>query len=596
MASIAETSRVHPNVKLGSNVVIEDFCIIGYPPKGYESGELKMVIGDNTIIRSHAVLYAGTTIGDNCHIGHSVFIREHVEVGNGSSIGVNCIIEHHCTLGENVRMQGQAGLCEYTTVEDEAWVGPRVVTTNVMHPTCDRAKECLSGPTIGKRVIVGANACLAPGIEIGADSFVSASSMVTKSVEDGAIVFGNPAKKISRVEKVKCGFDMVKESPYPRGKQVLNDFGQMQVPLMDLGAQYQSLKQELRIAIDRVILNSRFINGKEVGEFEQAFAKYCGVKHAIGVGNGTDAIVLALKAMGIGEGDEVITSPHTFIATVEAIAVVGAKAVFVDIEMVRYTLDPQKFEAAITSKTKALIPVHIYGQPADMAGLMVIAQKYNLKVIEDCAQAHGAQDNGTIVGQWGDAACFSFYPGKNLGAYGDGGAVVTNDEALSSRIRMLKDHGRNKKYTHDLIGMNSRLDTIHAAVLNVKLKKLPKWNKDRNNAASYYNEKLQGVPVRCPTVADGVDHVYHLFVIRTDSRDSLQEYLKANGVATGVHYPLPLHLQPAMSELGYHKGDFPLTEELAGEILSLPMFPEITKQQQDYVVEQIKNYFNGRGE
>ena len=594
MATIAETSRVHPNVKLGENVVIEDFCIIGYPPKGYASGDLELVIGDNTVIRSHAVIYAGTSIGKNCHIGHSVFIREHVEIGNGSSIGVNCIIEHHCTLGENVRMQGQAGLCEYTTVEDEAWIGPRVVTTNVMHPTCDRAKECLNGPTIGKRVILGANACLAPGIEVGADSFISASSMVTKSVENGAIMFGNPAKKVSRVEKVTCGFDMVSESPYPRDK-VKQATAHQQVPLMDLGAQYQALKQELRMATDRVVLNSRFINGKEVGEFEQAFADYCGVKHAIGVGNGTDAIVLALKAMDIGEGDEVITSPHTFIATAEAIFAVGARPVFVDIDQVRHTLDPEQVEAAITDKTKAIIPVHIYGQPADMTALMAIARTHNLKVIEDGAQAHGAKDDGKIVGQWGDAACFSFYPGKNLGAYGDGGAVVTNDDALAARIRMLKDHGRNKKYTHDLIGVNSRLDTLHAAVLNVKLKKLSKWNQARNDAAAYYREKLQDLAVRCPVADEGVEHVYHLFVIRTAERDALQQYLKEHGVATGVHYPVPLHLQPALSDLSYQEGDFPRTEALANEILSLPMFPEITTQQQDYVVATISDFFKNRG-
>jgi len=594
MATIAETSRVHPNVKLGENVVIEDFCIIGYPPKGYDSGELELVIGDNTIIRSHSVIYAGSSIGQGCHIGHSVFIREHVEVGNGSSIGVNCIIEHHCTLGENVRMQGQAGLCEYTTVEDEAWIGPRVVTTNVMHPTCDRAKECLNGPTIGKRVILGANVCLAPGIEVGADAFVSASSMVTKSVEDGAILFGNPAKKVSQVEKVKCGFDMVSESPYPRNKEKLEQ-PQPQVPLMDLGAQYQALKQELRMATDRVVLNSRFINGKEVGEFEQAFAEYCGVKHAIGVGNGTDAIVLALKALNIGAGDEVITASHTFIATAEAIVAVGARPVFVDVDEVRFTLDPEKVAAAITENTKAIIPVHIYGQPADMSALMKIARENNLKVVEDGAQAHGAKDDGTTVGQWGDAACFSFYPGKNLGAYGDAGAVVTNDDALAARIRMLKDHGRDKKYTHDLIGVNSRLDTLHAAVLNVKLKRLNKWNKARNNAAAYYRENLQNIDVRCPVAAEGVEHVYHLFVIRTADRDALQQYMKERGVATGVHYPLPLHLQPALAELSYKRGDFPLTETLAEEILSLPMFPEITTQQQDRVIAAISDFFKDKG-
>lgn len=590
-ASVAPTAIVHPNVKLGKNVVIEDFCIIGYPPKGYQPGELETVIGDDTHIRSNTIIYAGAALGSHCHVSHYVFIRENTNLGDHCSVGVNVVIEHHCQIGNNVRLQAQAGLCEYTVLEDDVWLGPRVITTNVPHPTCDKAKECLNGPVIRRGAILGAAVTVSPNLEIGERVLVGAGSVITKSTEDGAILFGVPAKKIGEVEGVKCQYELMPQSPYKTDGAAPTDAPARRVPFADLGAQYQRHKQEFRLAMDRVILNNRFINGQEVAEFEQSFASYCKTAYAIGVGSGTDALELALMGLGIGQGDEVITTPHTFIATAEAIALSGATPVFADIDPLTYQIDPAALESKITAKTKAIIPVHLYGHPAPMPEILAIAKKHGLRVIEDVAQAHGATINGQTVGGIGDVGCFSFYPGKNLGAYGDAGAVTTNDSELAARIAKLRDHGRSTKYLHEIVGRNSRLDTLQAALLNVKLKHLPKWTAGRQAAAAYYREKLADLPLTLPAVAEGCEPVYHLYVVRCQDRDGLSAFLKANGIDSGVHYPTPLHLQPALAYLGYSAGDFPRTEEAAANILSLPMFPEITRDQIDYVAATIQRFF-----
>lgn len=580
--------KVFPNVRLGKNVIIEDYCIIGYPPRGTKPGELETVIGDNTIVRSHSVIYAGVTIGDHCQIGHSVFIREQTRIGNHSSVGMNVILEHHCLIGNNVRIQGQAGLCEYTIVEDNAWIGPRVITTNVLHPTCDRAKECLSGPIIRKGAILAANVTICPDLEIGENAFVGAGCVITKSVPADTVMFGNPARKVGSVWEMTCKYDMMKgESPYQPEKPVEEV---KKIPLVDLAAQHQNLKQDLRLAIDRVVLNTRFIQGKEVREFETEFASFCGVAHAVGVGNGTDAIAIALRALGVGREDEVITTPHTFIATAEAILAVGAVPVFVDVDQTTYTLDPSKIAERITHRTKAIIPVHLYGNPAAMKEILAVAKKYHLKIVADAAQAHGSELDGKPISQWADATCFSFYPGKNLGAYGDAGAVVTDNAELASKIAMLRDHGRATKYEHLLVGVNSRLDSIQAGILSVKLFYLSKWNESRRKWAAYYRDGLQGLPMICPSERPEAKHVYHLFVIRAARRDALKEYMKERGIESGIHYPIPLHLQPALQGLGYGKGDFPVSESLAGDILSLPMFPELTQSQADQVLKTIRSF------
>jgi len=363
------------------------------------------------------------------------------------------------------------------------------------------------------------------------------------------------------------------------------------ISFVDLKAQYDSIKDEIDDAIQNVLNNTSFIMGAELKKFEEEYACFCDVKYAIGVANGSDALFLALKAIGIQTGDEVITVSHTFISTAEAISQTGGKPVFVDINPQTYTIDVLKIEKAITKKTKAIIPVHLYGQPADMDPVMALAKQYNLKVIEDAAQAHGAEYKGKMVGSIGDVGCFSFYPGKNLGAYGDAGAVVTNNEEISKKIILLRNHGRiTKKYEHDIEGYSSRLDNLQAAILRIKLKYLNQWIESRRENAKKYNELLNSiVRVVTPYEANFAKHVYHLYVIRIENRDKLRKELKSKDVATGVHYPIPLHLQSAYKYLRYKEGDFPVTEKTCREILSLPIYAELNNKQIEKIVEII-NY------
>jgi dTDP-4-amino-4,6-dideoxygalactose transaminase len=357
----------------------------------------------------------------------------------------------------------------------------------------------------------------------------------------------------------------------------------MQVPFVDLSAQYTSIKDEVDQAIHEVLDTTSFVGGEAVASFERSFASYCGAKHAVGVANGTDALQLSLRALDIGPRDEVVTVAHTFIATAAAITTVGATPVFVDIDPDSYTIDVSQIEAAITPQTKAIVPVHLYGQPADMRPILEIAQKHSLYVIEDAAQAHGAEYSGKRVGSLGHIGCFSFYPGKNLGAYGDAGAITTNDSQIAEHIARLRDHGRVSKYEHAIVGFNSRLDTIQAAILNIKLRYLDRWNRQRQSSAAYYDAKLSSIGISTPSRRSGSTHVYHLYVIETDDRAALQSRLAERGISSGVHYPIPLHLQPAFAHLGYRKGDFPNSERASQRILSLPMFPELTRHQIEWV-------------
>ena len=372
----------------------------------------------------------------------------------------------------------------------------------------------------------------------------------------------------------------------------------MKIPFVDLKAQYRSIKDDVDKAISDVIENTAFILGEHVKNLEKDFAGYCNAKYAVGVGNGTDALYLALRAHGIGAGDEVITIPNTFIATTEAITLTGAGIGFVDIDPETCNMDPGKLEeylekhSGTPAKPKALIPVHLYGQPTDMDPINQIADKYNLVVIEDAAQAHGAEYKQRRVGSLGNAACFSFFPGKNLGAYGDGGMVVTNDEKIHEKILRLRNHGRTKKYLHEFEGVNSRLDNLQAAILLVKLKRLDRWNENRRNNAKKYDDLLSKVKgVTIPKIKDGNSSVYHLYVIQVDERDKLKDFLSEKGIASGIHYPVPLHLQPAYSYLGLKEGAFPDTERISKRILSLPMFPELSDDQIERVAKAIEEFF-----
>lgn len=364
----------------------------------------------------------------------------------------------------------------------------------------------------------------------------------------------------------------------------------MKVPFVDLEAQYQSLAAEVQQAIFAVLERGDFILGKELSLFEEEFAAYCEAKYAVGVDSGTSALELALRAFDIGPGDEVITAANTFIATAFAISYTGATPVLVDVDPRRYTIDVALLEGAITDRTRAIIPVHLYGHPADMDPIMEIAGKYRLVVIEDACQAHGARYKGKRVGSLGHAAAFSFYPAKNLGAYGDGGMVVTNDTGVAESLRMLRNYGQREKYHHILRGYNHRLDTLQAAVLRVKLKHLDAWNAARRQHAQQYGELLAPSSVVPPAEAGYAESVYHLYVIRVEDRDGLRAYLQDRGVATGIHYPIPIHLQPSYRALGYKKGRFPVTERYAEQVLSLPMYAELTPASIEYVAKAIRGF------
>jgi len=362
----------------------------------------------------------------------------------------------------------------------------------------------------------------------------------------------------------------------------------MKVPFLDLKAQYKTIANEIMTALQKVLENTAFAGGPFVAQFEKEFAEFYKSESAIGVGSGTSALWAALMGLGIGNGDEVITAPNTFIATAEAISVCGARPVFVDIDEQTYNINPELIEKAITPRTKAIIPVHLYGQTAEMDNIIEIARSNGLYVIEDACQAHGAEYKGRI-GCMGDASCFSFYPGKNLGAYGEAGAVVTNNTELADKMRMFRDHGQREKYYHSIVGWNARMDGFQGAVLSVKLKHLAGWNELRRKNAQFYNDLLADVDdIITPTETDYTKHVYHIYAIRAKKRKQLMDALAKDGISCGIHYPVPLHLQEAYKSLGYKKGDFPVTERCSEQIVSLPMFAELTSEQIEYVAEKIK--------
>ena len=368
----------------------------------------------------------------------------------------------------------------------------------------------------------------------------------------------------------------------------------MPIPFLDLKAHHQAIRKEIDSAIGEVIDTGAFAGGPFVEKFEKEFADFCGASHAVGVGSGTDALWFVLLGLGIGPGDEVITVPMTFMATTEAISFCGATPVLVDIDPKTYTMDPAKLEQAITPRTKAIIPVHLYGQMADMGPILEIAKRHRLQVIEDACQAHGAEYKGRKAGSMGVAGCFSFYPGKNLGAFGEAGAVVTSDENLMKTMQMLRDHGQERKYHHAVVGWNGRMDGIQGAVLRVKLKRLAEGNRARRAHARLYHELLAAQPnVVLPSEAKDRTHVYHVFAVRVPDRDRVMKSLSDRGIGCGVHYPVPIHLQPAYKSLGYKPGDFPIAEQCANEFLSLPMFPEMTDVQVKEVVGEFSAIVGG---
>jgi dTDP-4-amino-4,6-dideoxygalactose transaminase len=362
------------------------------------------------------------------------------------------------------------------------------------------------------------------------------------------------------------------------------------VPFSSLKLQYRSIRSEIDAAIRQVIESSAFVLGPAVDRFEENFARYLGVDYAIATSNGTTALQLALLALDVGAEDEVIVPAHTFVATAEAVAHVGAKPVFVDVLEETATLDPDLVARAMTSKTRAIVPVHLYGQPADLNPILDLAAANGISVLEDACQAHGATYRGRRVGGFGAAACFSFYPGKNLGAFGEAGAVATNDSDLAARMRRLRDHGQTQRYHHAEVGYNARMDGIQGAVLDVKLRHLDRWNAARRALAARYEEHLMDAEVRLPKVAPHREHVFHLYVLRSQDREGLRSHLAHRGIETGLHYPVPLHLQPAFSAMGFRPGSFPVAERWAREGISIPIFPEMSRDQHDEVIEGVRSH------
>ncbi|MCL4488745.1 MAG: DegT/DnrJ/EryC1/StrS family aminotransferase [Chloroflexi bacterium] len=367
----------------------------------------------------------------------------------------------------------------------------------------------------------------------------------------------------------------------------------MNIPLVDLRKQYAPLRNEILAGFEQVFDKMQLFLGENVQELEREFAEFSGAQFGIGVSDGTAALHIIFRALGIGPGDEVITVSHTFIATVEAILLTGARPVFVDIDPGTCLMDAAQVESKITSRTKAIAPVHLYGQTVDMDPLGEVAARHGLKVVEDACQAHGAEYKGRKAGSLGDAAAFSFYYSKNLGAYGEGGFITTNDDALARRMRMIRDHGSERRYYHDMLGWNGRLDEIQAVVLRAKLPHLAVWNEQRREHARRYTRQLAGTPVIPPAECSGSRHVFHLYVIRAPRRDQLQEWLKRQGIGTGIHYPVPVHLQKSMRRIGLPAGDLPVTERATEEILSLPMYAELTDPEIEYVTDAIKKFYSG---
>ena len=364
----------------------------------------------------------------------------------------------------------------------------------------------------------------------------------------------------------------------------------LSVPMVDLKAQYERIRAELGPELERVLASTQFIKGEDCARLEEEFAAYCGAAHACGVANGTDALILALRAYGVGPGDEVVTVANTFIATGEAILLNGARPVFVDVDPDTYTMDARALERAITPRTKVLLPVHLYGHPADMDAILAVGQRHGLPVLEDAAQAHGASIGARRAGSLGHAACFSFYPGKNLGAYGDAGMVTSNDPAFLERVRRVANHGGGSdKYDNVVLGTNSRLDTLQAAVLRVKLRHLDRWNEERRERVRAYDAALAGVPgVVTPREREGARSAWHLYSVRLERRDAVKAHLASRGIASAVHYPRPIHLQPAMASAGGCAGDLPVSERLSNEVLALPLYPELPLKTIETIAAEVR--------
>jgi len=521
-----------------------------------------------------------------CAIGEKTRVAPFVEIQKQATIGARCKISSH------------AFICEGVTIEDDCFIGHHVSFINDRYPKATNADGGLQSeadwtvvPTrVCRGASIGSGAVILCGVTIGEGALVGAGAVVTRDVPAHDVVAGNPARRLRSLADPAGRTEFIPFStrnqfiPFPRKAEV--------VPFVDLARHNGSIGAELARAVDEVVSRSEFILGPAVERFERAFAEFVGTRFCIGLNSGTSALHLALMACGVGPGDEVITTPHSWISTCWAISYVGAKPVFVDIDATTYTIDPALVERAITPRTKAIVPVHLYGQACDLGALMPIAARHGLPLVEDAAQAHGAVFEGRRVGTFGRAGCFSFYPGKNLGAFGEAGAVVTDDEAIASRIRQLRDHAQPQRHRHTEVGFNMRMEGIQGAVLEVKLPHLDGWNAARRRQAAIYTQLLADVPgLRLPAVASRPEaHVWHLYVVLLPEveREEVQAKLTQRGIASGVHYPTLIPFQPAYANLGHRPGDFPVAEDVARRCLSLHMFAEVSQHEVERVAAALR--------
>jgi UDP-2-acetamido-3-amino-2,3-dideoxy-glucuronate N-acetyltransferase len=593
--------RCYESMKKGSATPRPSAIAAPATPRDYFAHETALVdepahIGKGTKIWHFSHVMKDAQIGENCNIGQNVV------VGRGVRIGDGCKIQNNVSIYEGV------------TLEDFVFCGPSMVFTNVYNPRCEIPRMKELRPTLVKRgVTIGANATLICGSTIGQYAFIGAGAVVTDSVEDYALMVGNPARRIGWM--CRCGNRLQGEDApgavlsctacserYERlasgGIARLNEQAPVtSVPLLDLKAQYGSIKPEVDKAVQEVVDSQYFIMGPAVKALEADVAQYCNCRHAVGVSSGTDALLISLMALGIGPGDEVITSPFTFFATVGSILRVGATVVFADIEPDTFNIDPAKVAKRVTRKTRAIMPVHLFGQCADMDPLLALASKKGIPIIEDAAQAIGSEYKGRRAGSMGTVGCFSFFPSKNLGAFGDAGMVTTNDSALAERLQVLRNQGAQPKYHHKLLGGNFRLDTLQAAVLRVKLKYLDDWSEKRRANATFYTTRLRASKTLrkrvLPPPVIRERHIFNQYVIRVKDRDALQAFLKEKGIGNEIYYPKAMHVQECLDKGQYRQGDFPLSEKASNEVLALPIYPELTEAQQAYVISAIESFYRG---
>lgn len=589
---------VHSGTRVGAGTIIGDGCVLGCAPRPAATStavqqELDpLVIGQNCIMGTGVVAYKGTEIGSSCFLGDYSSVRENCKLGEAVLVGQRVVVENSVEIGDYTKIQTGAYITAFTNVGERVFIAPMVTTTNdnYMGRTEKRFSE-RRGPSFEKGCRVGGGVILLPGVTIGEEAFVAAGSLVTRDVPDYQLAMGSPARIVRSVPEEELIFQPETE----QGEETA-------IPSFDLKRQNAELGREIAETLNKVIASGQFILGDHVKALEEEIAQLCGTKYGIGVANGSDALFLALLACGVGPGDEVITTPFTFFATAGSIMRAGAVPVFVDIDPKTYNIDVEKIEEKITPRTKVIMPVHLFGQPAAMDRIVEIARTNGLKIIEDAAQALGAEYMGRPVGGIGDAGCISFFPTKNLGCFGDGGMVVTDDQEIAEKVRMLRVHGTRKKYHHELLGINSRLDEIQAAILQVKLPYFTEWIKKRQDNAKLYGDlfRVSGLAVSAhvetPYHLPDTVHTYNQYTIATRKRDELKGYLKQRGIGTTIYYPLPLHLQPVFKDMGHKAGDFPYAEQAAESVLSLPMFPELTEEEVRRVVGAVVDFYGDEAE